>query len=135
MAIFLHVGSQILAIDSIIIYAQGMGISLMEAKSFPSYTLFATICGYLLGIALIPRRISQLNALRFCTLLGVMLSLLVVTSTGDSFFLGHHADISIWFLVMLGICQFHDLGRYMAIGVGQTGNPPETGCRHTDHGT
>ena len=104
-AIFLHVGSQILAIDSIISYAQGMGISIMEAKVFPSYTLFATICGYLLGITLIPWRISQLNALRFCTLLGVILSLLVVTSTGNTFFLGHHADISIWFLVMLGFAN------------------------------
>src|ERR1700704_3883689 len=80
VAIFLHVGSQILAIDSIISYAQGMGISMMEAKVFPSYTLFATICGYLLGITLIPWRISQLNALRTCTLLGVLLSLLVVTA-------------------------------------------------------
>ncbi len=105
VAIFLHVGSQILAIDSIISYAQGMGISMMEAKVFPSYTLFATICGYLLGITLIPWRISQLNALRFCTLLGVVLSLLVVTSTGSTFFLGHRADISIWFLVMLGFAN------------------------------
>ena len=82
-----------------------MGISMMEAKVFPSYTLFATICGYLLGITLIPWRISQVTALRFCTLLGVILSLLVVTSTGNSFFLGHHADISIWFLVLLGFAN------------------------------
>ncbi len=105
VAIFLHVGSQILAIDSIISYAQGMGISMMEARVFPSYTLFATICGYLLGITLIPWRISQVHALRFCTLLGVILSLLVVTSTGNTYFLGHDADISIWFLVMLGFAN------------------------------
>jgi glucose/galactose transporter len=105
LAIFLHVGSQILAIDSIISYAQGMGISLMEARVFPSFTLFATICGYLLGITLIPWRISQVNALRFCTLLGVLLSLLVVISRGQSFILGHHADISIWFLVLLGFAN------------------------------
>jgi MFS transporter, FHS family, L-fucose permease len=105
VAIFLHVGSQILAIDSIISYAQGMGISMMEAKVFPSYTLFATICGYLLGISLIPWGISQVNALRFCTLLGVVLSSLVVTTRGTRFFLGHHADISIWFLVLLGFAN------------------------------
>jgi glucose/galactose transporter len=105
VAIFLHVGSQILAIDSIIIYAQGMGVSIMEARVFPSYTLFATICGYLLGITLIPWRVSQLNALRFCTLLGVILSLLVVTTRGNGFFLGHHVDISIWFLVLLGFAN------------------------------
>jgi FHS family L-fucose permease-like MFS transporter len=105
VAIFLHVGSQILAIDSIIIYAQGMGMSMMEARVFPSYTLFATICGYLFGITLIPWCISQVNALRFCTLLGVMLSLFVVTTRGNSIFLGHHADISIWFLVLLGFAN------------------------------
>jgi MFS transporter, FHS family, L-fucose permease len=105
VAIFLHVGSQILAIDSIIIYAQGMGMSIMEARIFPSFTLFATICGYLLGITLIPWCISQVNALRVCTLLGVILSLLVVTVRGNIFFLGHRADISIWFLVMLGFAN------------------------------
>jgi len=105
VAIFLHVGSQILAIDSIISYAQGMGISILEAKVFPSYTLFATICGYLLGITLIPWRISQVHALRFCTLLGVILSLLVVTARGNTYFLGHHAELSIWFLVLLGFAN------------------------------
>jgi fucose permease len=105
VAIFLHVGSQILAVDSIISYAQGMGMSIVEAKIFPSYTLFCTICGYLLGITLIPWRISQLQALRFCTLIGVILSVLVVTTNGQIFFLGHHADISIWFLVLLGFAN------------------------------
>ena len=105
VAIFLHVGSQILAVDSIISYAQGMGISILEARVFPSYTLFATICGYLLGITLIPWRVSQLNALRFCTLLGVVLSLLVATASGHIYLLGHHTGISIWFLVLLGFAN------------------------------
>src|SRR5204862_2092638 len=38
IAIFLHVGTQVIAIDTIIGYANSMNISLMEAKSFPSYT-------------------------------------------------------------------------------------------------
>ena len=105
VAIFLHVGSQILAVDSIIGYAQGMGISIMEARVFPSYTLFATICGYLMGITLIPWCISQINALRFCTLLGIILSLLVLTAKGNTIFFGHHVDISIWFLVLLGFAN------------------------------
>ncbi len=43
VAIFLHVGTQVIAIDTIIGYANSMNVSLLEAKSFPSYTLFATI--------------------------------------------------------------------------------------------
>ena len=73
LAIFLHVGTQVIAID-IIGYANSMNIDLLEAKVFPSYTLFATICGCILrGIICIPKYVSQLNALRFCTLLGAVL--------------------------------------------------------------
>ena len=75
LAIFLHVGTQVIAIDTIIGYANSMKIDLLEAKVFPSYTLFATICGYILGIICIPKYISQLNALRFCTLLGALLTI------------------------------------------------------------
>jgi len=105
IAIFFHVGAQIIAVDSIIGYAQGMGLTIFEAKAFPSYTLFATICGYLLGVLLIPRFISQLNALRFCTLLGILFSLLVLTVKGTSNYAGHTIDISIWFLVLLGFAN------------------------------
>ena len=105
IGIFLHVGTQIIAIDTIIGYANAMNIPLMEAKVFPSYTLFATICGYILGIICIPRFISQVNALRFCTALGVMLTLLIVYGEGQVKFLGHQADISIWFVVLLGFAN------------------------------
>ncbi|MEY2647893.1 MAG: hypothetical protein RL282_606, partial [Bacteroidota bacterium] len=50
VAIFLHVGTQVISIDTVIGYANSMGISLLEAKTFPSYTLTATICGYIIGI-------------------------------------------------------------------------------------
>jgi len=93
LAIFLHVGTQVLAIDTIIGYAGSMNIPLLEAKVFPSYTLAATIAGYLTGIVCIPRYISQAKAFLVCTLLGIGLSLLVVLSK---------ADHSIWFLMLLG---------------------------------
>ncbi|MGV3504459.1 MAG: sugar MFS transporter [Adhaeribacter sp.] len=105
LAIFLHVGTQVIAIDTIIGYADTMGLSLSEAKVFPSYTLFATICGYILGIICIPRFISQVNALRFCTLLGAVLTLLIVFAKGSVTFLGHTTDISIWFVVLLGLAN------------------------------
>ena len=103
IAIFLHVGTQVIAIDTIIGYANSMHIQLMEAKVFPSYTLFATICGYVLGIICIPKFISQVNVLKFCTLLGGTLTLLILFARSNVSFLGHHADISIWFVVLLGL--------------------------------
>jgi MFS transporter, FHS family, L-fucose permease len=104
-AIFLHVGTQVIAIDTIIGYANSMGIDLLEAKVFPSYTLFATICGYVLGIVAIPRFISQVNALRICTLLGATLTLLIIYGKGSVTLFGHTADISIWFVVLLGLAN------------------------------
>jgi FHS family L-fucose permease-like MFS transporter len=127
LAIFLHVGTQVIAIDTIIGYANSMGIDLLEAKVFPSYTLFCTICGYLIGITLIPKFISQVNALRVCTLLGTIFTLLIIFAQGQVNFLGHDADISIWFVVLLGLANslvwagiwplaLDDLGRFTKLG-------------------
>src|SRR5690606_19635830 len=104
-AIFIHVGTQVIAIDTIIGYAQSMGIGLMEAKVFPSYTLAATICGYVLGIICIPKLVSQVTVLRLCTILGGLFTLGIIYMDGDVTFLGHAADISIWFVVLLGLAN------------------------------
>ena len=105
LAIFLHVGTQILAIDTVIGYAGSMGINLIEAKVFPSYTLALTIFGYTIGVLTIPRFISQVNALRVCTILGAVLSLLIVLAKGNVTLLGHTADASLWFVVTLGLAN------------------------------
>ncbi len=105
LAIFLHVGTQVIAIDTIIGYAGSMGIDLLEAKVFPSYTLFCTICGYFIGITLIPKYVSQVNALRFCTILGTIFTLLIIYAEGPFRFLNHDTDISIWFVVLLGLAN------------------------------
>ena len=103
VAIFLHVGTQVISIDTIIGYADSMHLNLLEAKVFPSYTLTATICGYILGIVCIPKYISQTRVLKICTLLGFTFALLILFTNGQVTFLGHTADISIWFLVLLGL--------------------------------
>ena len=105
VAIFLHVGTQVIAIDTIIGYANSMHINLLEAKVFPSYTLFATICGYILGIICIPKYISQVTVLKLCTLLGLSLTLLIIFVNGQIMMLGHTADVSIWFVVLLGLAN------------------------------
>ncbi len=127
VAIFLHVGTQVIAIDTIIAYAGSMGIGLLEAKVFPSYTLFLTICGYTLGIVLIPKFIRQVNALRVCTLLGMGFTFLIIFASRRVGLLGHDADISIWFVVMLGLANslvwagiwplaLDELGRFTKLG-------------------
>ncbi|HEY8915903.1 MAG TPA: sugar MFS transporter [Chitinophaga sp.] len=127
VAIFLHVGTQVIAVDTIIGYADSMGLSLQQAKVFPSFTLFATITGYVIGIVVIPRWVSQLHALQFCTLLGSVLTCCILLLQGRVQLFGYSADISLWFVVLLGLANslvwagiwpwaLKDLGRYTKLG-------------------
>ncbi len=127
VAIFFHVGSQVIAVDSIINYVQSTGVSFLAAKNFPSYTLTATIIGYLLGIVLIPKFFSQLIALRFCTCLGLLLSIGMVFISGSADLFGYQTDITVWFLVLMGFANsmiwagvwplaLSNLGKFLKIG-------------------
>lgn len=127
IAIFLHVGTQVIAIDTIIGYAGSMKMNLLEAKNFPAYTLACTMLGYIIGIILIPKYISQKNALICCTVLGFLLSLGVIFADRQVTFLGHHANISIFFLNAIGLpnaliyagiwpLSIHNLGKHTKTG-------------------
>lgn len=127
LALFFHVGSQVIAIDTISSYACSMGMDLIEAKIFPSITLCATMLGYFLGILLIPRYISQKNALIVCTVIGFILSLGVVTISNTIYFNGYECKISIFLLAALGFPNsliyagiwphaIRNLGRFTKIG-------------------
>jgi FHS family L-fucose permease-like MFS transporter len=127
IAIFFHVGSQVIAVDSIVNYATHHRMDFMEAKTFPSYTLTATIVGYLLGITFIPKLISQKTALKICTLLGLILSCCILVFSGQVKLFGHQTDISVWFIVLLGFANsmiwagvwplaLDNLGRFIKTG-------------------
>ena len=105
IAIFLHVGTQVIAIDTVIGYAGSMNIQLMEAKIFPSFTLAATIFGYIIGIICIPKYISQVNALRTCTILGLLFAIGILMTSGNVELAGLKVDISICFVVLLGLAN------------------------------
>lgn len=94
IALFAHLGSQQISVSTIIGYAQGMGMSLEAAKVFPSYTLICILSGYLLGVIVIPKHITQQKALVVCTVTGLILSVLVLVLPQEA---------SIWSLVLLGI--------------------------------
>lgn len=127
LAIFFHVGTQVVAVDTIINYAGSMGINMLDAKVFPSFTLTATIIGYIMGIILIPKYVSQKNALIFCTSLGLLLSFGVVFADWEVTLFGHTANASIFFLSALGFpnaliyagiwpLAIHDLGSLTKTG-------------------
>jgi fucose permease len=75
VALFFYVGVEVIAGDSIIRYGQSIGIEMESAKYFTSLTLLSMILGYLIGIIFIPKYLSQVTALRLCTIFGVIFSL------------------------------------------------------------
>ncbi|WP_439481178.1 sugar MFS transporter [Cyclobacterium plantarum] len=105
LAIFLHVGTQVIAIDTIMSYAISMDISLLDAKVFPSYTLAAMIAGYIFGIIVIPRFLSQVTVLKAFTTMGLIFTFAILWIQGGVDFLGMQVDISIWFVVLLGLAN------------------------------
>ncbi|MCB0794259.1 MAG: sugar MFS transporter [Flavobacteriales bacterium] len=82
IALFLYVGVEVIAGDTIGTYAQEQGIPLSSAKHFTSYTLAAMVVGYILGILAIPRWISQERALSISAITGTLFGMLALMTTG-----------------------------------------------------
>jgi fucose permease len=86
VALFFYVGVEVIAGDSIIRYGQSLNISMDSSKYFTSLTMTAMIIGYLMGIIFIPKYINQANALKICTILGVIFSFGAVLTPADKVF-------------------------------------------------
>lgn len=84
ITLFLYVGVEVLAGDTIQLYGHsGLGISLEVARHFTTYTMLGMLGGYLLGILLIPKIISQSKALAIAAFLGILFSFGVVYGKGS----------------------------------------------------
>jgi glucose/galactose transporter len=75
VALFFYVGVEVIAGDTIIRYGQSLNIPMDSSKYYTSLTMVSMILGYLMGIIFIPKYIRQGNALKICTILGVLFSL------------------------------------------------------------
>ncbi|MCF8405553.1 MAG: sugar MFS transporter [Bacteroidales bacterium] len=118
LAIFVYVGVEVVAVDTLISYGNFLGFEFAEAKIFASFTLGAMIVGYFVGIITIPRFISQSAALKWFAVLGVIFSIIAIFTSGYTSILmiaalGFANSImwpAIWPLAIDG------LGKYMKIG-------------------
>ncbi len=81
-ALFCYVGAEVISGDTIINYGKAIGFGNDEAKYFTTYTLYGLLAGYVLGIILIPRYISQQAALRFGAIWGLVLTTAAILTTG-----------------------------------------------------
>lgn len=82
ITLFMYVGVEVIAGDSIIAYGLSLGLPVEQAKWFTTFTLFAMVGTYALGVILIPKVISQKTALLLSGLLGIVLSLVIVNTSG-----------------------------------------------------
>ncbi len=119
LALFLYVGVEVIAGDTIIRYGISLGIPIAEAKIFTTFTLISMIVGYVfIGIILIPRVISQRTALTWSAVMGVVFTILAVYTEGKT---------SVLFVALLGLANalvwpamwplaIHDLGKFIKTG-------------------
>jgi MFS transporter, FHS family, L-fucose permease len=82
VAIFLYVGAEVIAGDTIILYGHSQGIAMDSARTFTSYTLTAMVIGYILSIILIPKFIKQDKALGISAIIGIVFALAALYSAG-----------------------------------------------------
>jgi len=82
LCLFVYVGVEVLAGDAIGTYGAGFGLPPDQTKMFTSLTLFAMLVGYVCGLALIPRLVSQQRYLALSAALGVLLSLCAYATRG-----------------------------------------------------
>ena len=82
VTLFMYVGVEVIAGDSIIAYGLSLGLPVEQAKWFTTFTLFAMVGTYALGVILIPKFLSQKTALLLSGLLGIILSLVIVNTSG-----------------------------------------------------
>ena len=118
LTLFLYVGAEVLAGDSIIAYGSSQGIPLTVAKYFTPITLTAMIAGYIIGIICIPKYFTQEKALRISAIVGLVFSLIAIFT---------HGYISVLFIALLGLANalmwpamwplaLEGLGRFTKIG-------------------
>lgn len=82
LSLFLYVGVEVIAGDTIISYGLSLGMPGEEAKSFTLMTLLAMVATYALGVFLIPKYISQVLALKVSAILGIILAICILMTTG-----------------------------------------------------
>lgn len=103
VALFFYVGIEVIAGDTIGLYGQSLGV--VNATSLTSYTMGFMVLGYLIGVAFIPRYLSQERALILSSLTGIILLLGVAfSSTTESHIIANLPD-SVAFVAMLGLAN------------------------------
>lgn len=96
LAIFLYTGVEVIAGNTIISYGVFLNIPIATARFFSSFTIFAMLVGYVIGIVLIPKYLKQNNALIISAFLGIIFASLALITRGFT---------SVMFIALLGLAN------------------------------
>jgi glucose/galactose transporter len=96
LCLFVYVGVEVMAGDAIGTYGAGFQLPLDQTKFFTAFTLTAMLIGYLAGLLLIPRFVSQQRYLAISAVLGVLFSLGAYLT---------HGYVSVGFVAALGFAN------------------------------
>ena len=129
LTLFLYVGVEVIAGDTIINYGVSQGINLSTAKFFSGCTLSGMLAGYIIGIIAIPKYLTQEKALKYSAVMGIVFALAALFTGGYISIacialLGLANSLmwpSIWPLAIAGLGRFTKIGSsllIMAIGGG-----------------
>jgi glucose/galactose transporter len=123
IALFCYVGVEVIAGDTIISYGVSLGFPESEASTFGTYTLWSMLAAYGLGIVLIPKYVSQVTCLRASAILGIVGTVIAVTTSGFTSvlfiaFLGFANALvwpAMWPLALDGLGKFTKIGSALLI--------------------
>jgi Fucose permease len=123
VALFLYVGIETLPMVSIIGYAKSVFGDVAGLESFSKYVTIGLVIGYLFGVALIPRVISQTKALKLFAIIGIVSSLLLIYLPGEKgvycmAFLGFANSLmwpAIWPLAITDLGKFTKTGASLLV--------------------
>jgi fucose permease len=83
LAIFFYVGVEVISYDTFSNFGETLGFPLSISKGFATYTGYGLLAGYFLSIRLIPKYVSQKQALVFAALLSMVFVLLAMILKGN----------------------------------------------------
>ncbi|MBV2130129.1 N-acetylglucosamine MFS transporter NagP [Arsukibacterium indicum] len=112
LALFVYVAVEVIAADTIGLFALSLGVERYTVMT--SYTMGCMVLGYVLGILLIPRLLSQQAALAISAVLGALLTLAIVFGNNESFFIANTLFVpfggialpdTLMFIALLGLAN------------------------------
>ncbi|MBT2747234.1 MULTISPECIES: sugar MFS transporter [unclassified Lysobacter] len=118
LCIFVYVGVEVMAGDAIGTYGHSFGLPLDKTKFFTSLTLGGMLVGYVVGLIVIPRFISQERYLSLSAVLGVVLSVGAFVT---------HGYVSVAFVAALGFANAMMWPAIFPLGIRGLGRHTEVG--------